>query len=131
MLIVARMNAQTITPLSRAQAAAKYDAACSLRLHRSTVAEWRRVFPDAASLETFRREVGGLSWPDNWGQSPWEDAFSVACQLGNPMTTTTIGHTVRRLGERDASTIGLCTVLLAYGFTLPAEVAEALDLVPA
>jgi hypothetical protein len=75
-------NTQTTTaPLSKDQALKKYDKATRLRW-RSPISEWRAAFPTLESLAEFRRDVGNLSWPGSYGQSPWDDAFSLAYNLG-------------------------------------------------
>lgn len=86
-VFVAAMNATTTSeaaakPLTRDAAIEKYAKAAALR-YTSPSAEWLAVFPDAASLVTFRAEVGDCAWPENMGQSPWDDAFSLACTLAD------------------------------------------------
>jgi hypothetical protein len=71
----------TPASLSKDQALKKYDKATRLRWH-SPISEWRDAFPTVESLAEFRRDVGDLSWPASYGQSPWDDAFSLAYNLG-------------------------------------------------
>jgi len=55
----------------------KYRAAEKIR-PSTPEREIREIFPTLASLVVFANEVGGLTWPGSYGESPWERAFSIA-----------------------------------------------------
>lgn len=66
--------------MTKPQLIDKYRKAEKLR-YTSPLKDWLATFPNAAALETFRLETGSLSWPGSYGESPWEDAFSIAYDL--------------------------------------------------
>ena len=71
--------------MNKQAALAKYDAATRLG-YQSTRADWLAVFPDRYALAMFRAEVGNLTWPENFGSSPWEYAFGVAYKASEGFT---------------------------------------------
>lgn len=66
--------------MTKDQAIDKYQAALNLR-YSHPKEKWLEVFPTPASLLQFAADVGPHSWPENYGQSPWEDAFSIGWTL--------------------------------------------------
>ncbi len=115
--------------LTKNQALKKYDKATRLRW-RSPLSEWRAAFPTVESLAEFRRDVGNISWPENFGQSCWDDAFSLAYNLGEG-----ISESSRKYMLENAETVTGAQVLAVYaeyGLTVaaPCPSASHLPLVP-
>lgn len=73
--------------MNKYAALSKYEAATRLG-YRSTQQEWLAVFPTAESLARFRADVGGISFPENFGSSPWDFAFGVAYKVGEGFSPT-------------------------------------------
>lgn len=72
--------------MTKASLSKKYRAAMSID-SRSTEQEIRAVFPSLSSLVEFVSEVGKLSYPESYGASPWERAFSIGyIAAGNKVT---------------------------------------------
>ena len=88
-----------ITPMTKEQAIDKYKAALNLR-YSHPKEKWLEVFPTPASLLQFAADVGPLSWPENCGQSPWEDAFSIGWTLKNGVSKTTRAFNRSRADEQ-------------------------------
>lgn len=63
--------------MTRAAAFSAYGTARAIS-HDSTIEQVRAVFPNHASLVRFANDVGQLTWPGSYGQSPWDDAYSIA-----------------------------------------------------
>lgn len=63
--------------MKKSAALEKYAKAAKLRFHDS-LEKWQEIFPSVESLLCFYEDVKGLSWPENYGQSPFDDSFSVA-----------------------------------------------------
>lgn len=65
----------------------KYQSAANLKWG-SSKEDFLAIFPTYESLQKFREEVGCLSYPESYGTSPWEHAFSVACLAANNYKVT-------------------------------------------
>lgn len=55
----------------------KYAALRALRLTHPLV-WWRGLIPTREKLMEFYEDAKDLSWPENYGQSPWDDVFNIA-----------------------------------------------------
>jgi hypothetical protein len=91
---------------------------------------WQEIFPTPVDLLKFWDETAKLSWPENYGQSPWDDAYTVAGALtddraGKPMSQSTVEHYLRYV-DRCEHTAHRLRIMAAYGVLLPRELAEAL-----
>ena len=73
--------------MNKHAALTKYEAATRLG-YRSTPKDWLTVFPNAAALAQFRADVGQISFPENFGSSPWDFAFSVAYKVAEGFSPT-------------------------------------------
>ncbi len=82
--------------MNRESLCEKYSAAGELKLS-SPPEDWLAVFPDAASLQTFRRETGHLTFPEWYGQSPWEDAFSIAFTVAEGLSLSQVSRLALQL----------------------------------
>jgi len=107
----------------------KYEAATKLRFHKNTPENFKAVFPTVESLAQFRKEVGGFSWPSSYGQSPWEDSFSVAFSVTEgSFTPSSSSFWERQVTEKTPTPADVCFLktIAAYGFQLSPTLAEAI-----
>lgn len=102
--------------MNKTEAIKKYERAEKLRFI-SPLSDWQAVFPDVASLQRFRHDTGNLCWPGSYGQSPWDDPFTVAYQLGEGMSESSVGFYLSKVGECPYVR-GHLNILKGYGFTL-------------
>ncbi len=104
--------------MTKTQLIEKYCKAEKLR-YVSPLENWTAVFPDAAALETFRLEVGNLSWPGSYGTSPWDDPFSIAYELHHGITESSLGFYNHDWNSGDSyyqkETLGKMQILAHYG----------------
>lgn len=92
-----------------------YAGAARLR-YSTPIAEWKAVFPDARALEKFRTDVGGLCYPGTFGQSPWDEAFSVAYELHHGISESSARWYA---SQGDCPLVrGKLAILVAYGMAL-------------
>lgn len=82
--------------MNRESLCEKYSAAVRLKIS-SPPEDWLAVFPDAATLQTFRREVGNLTFPEWYVQIPWEDAFSIAFTVAEGLSPSQVSRLALQL----------------------------------
>lgn len=105
----------------------KYAAAGKLRF-TSPPEDWLAVFPDAASLAIFRAEVANLTFPECYGQTPWEDAHSIAFQVAEGLSPSQVSFWTRQLASDSTHVVkeaqALPVLLKLYGGTVPPEICD-------
>ena len=57
---------------------AKWGEAAKFRLWRDGAEVFRAIFPDRETLMRFYADVENTTWPEFYGQSPYDDAFGIA-----------------------------------------------------
>lgn len=57
---------------------AKWGEAAKFRLWRDGAEKFRAIFPDRETLMRFYDDVEHTTWPEFYGQSPYDDAFGIA-----------------------------------------------------
>jgi hypothetical protein len=104
--------------MTKTQALRNYAAATRLR-HTTPAAAWKAAFPTRESLIAFTEDVGGFSWPDTYGDSPWDAAFSIGYELKHGLSQSSVEFYARHM--TDPHVVGRLSLLQAYGYELPAE----------
>ncbi len=56
----------------------KWGEAAKFRLWRDGAEKFRAIFPDRATLDAFYDDLADTTWPEFYGQSPYDDAFVIA-----------------------------------------------------
>jgi len=104
------------------------DRASKLRFHSSTVADWHEVFPDFAALDDFYDATKNMTFPGSYGQSPFDDAFSVAYEIRHGLSPSSVEFYARMIHERDWHGYdNRMLILESYGVQLPASIVQALQ----
>jgi len=73
--------------MNKQDALNKWQKAVKLRFHDS-LEKWKNAFPTTESFAQFYEDTKNLSWPENYGQSPMDDAFDIAYYLRNGISET-------------------------------------------
>lgn len=105
----------------------KYAAACKLRFNQSA-ADWNAVFPTVESLAVFWNETKGLSFPENYGQSPFDDVGSVAYWLENGVSDSTLTFWRKRIEIANPCPYDLCKVVIVASYGQPQAIALLTEL---
>jgi hypothetical protein len=110
--------------MNKQKALLKYEAAAKLR-YTSHLSDWLKVFPGRASLEQFRLDFGNISFPENYGASAWDDAFSLAYELHHGISESSYGFYVAH-GTEDGIR-GKLRLLQHYGLELAPGLVRVLN----
>jgi hypothetical protein len=60
-----------------------YEKTRPLERRTATVDDFKAAFPTRDSLMEFWQDVRKLSWPESYGQSPWDTTACVAYRVAN------------------------------------------------
>ena len=102
--------------------------ASKLRFQSSTVTDWHAVFPDFSSLDDFYDATKNMTFPGTYGQSPFDDAFSLAYEIRHGLSPSSVDFYSRMIRERDWHGYeNHMLVLESYGVQLPGPIAQALQ----
>lgn len=110
------MTTATSQKLTKTQALARYDFATTIN---QNTPEWaiRQFFPALESLVEFCEAVGQITWPEYWGASPWDRAFSIAHMAKGSVITSAyvLSSEDHAIAMRYRSDSGLSTDRLSNG----------------
>ena len=101
---------------TKTQLLEKYAAACKLRTNQPFTA-WLVVFPTAESFKPFRAEAGNFCWSEKYWQSPFDDAYSMAYDLAEGLSETSLGFWRKCLAKENPCPydLGKISILADYG----------------
>jgi hypothetical protein len=104
------------------------ESASKLRFHTSTLEDWKSIFPDTESLESFFQLTKNETFPGSCGQSPYDDAFSLAYAMRNGISETQISFYSREIQKNDwQGYANKMRLLQYYGMELPEPIESALN----
>jgi hypothetical protein len=107
---------------------ATIEKASGLRFHSSKFQEWQSVFPDKKSLVDFYHATKNKTFPGSYGQSPYEDAFSVAFALIHGISDSSVEFYSKKIKEKDwHGWENKMIVLKSYGLELPEKIKIAME----
>lgn len=105
----------------------KYAAACKLRFNQSP-ADWQAVFPTAESLAVFWKETKGLSFPENYGQAPFDDAGSIAFWLVDGIGERSLAYYRGKIEIANPCPYDLGKITIAASYGQPEAIALLTEL---
>jgi hypothetical protein len=93
-----------------------YSGAAKFRIWRDGAAEFMALFPNRAAVMAFYDAVSGTTWPEFYGQSPYDDAFGIAFVIKHGLSQSSAAFLRSRRGE--STTENKLACLAIYGITL-------------
>jgi hypothetical protein len=102
--------------------------ASGLRFHSSNIHDWQSVFPDKKSFVDFYHATKNKTFPGSYGQSPYDDAFSVAFALIHGISDSSVEFYSKKILEKDwPGWENKMIILESYGLELPEKIKFAMQ----
>ena len=89
----------------------KWVAASKFRLFRDGADKFRQIFPNRETLMEFYLDLAHVSWPESYGQSPYDDSFSIAYDVQHGLSASGRAWIKRNLGENSTENRLACLAL--------------------
>jgi hypothetical protein len=104
------------------------EKASVLRFQSSKIQEWQSVFPDKKSFVDFYQATKNKTFPGSYGQSPCDDAFSVAFALIHGISDSSVEFYSKKILEKDwPGWENKMIILESYGLELPEKIKIAMQ----